>query len=258
MWGHQRVSHTFAAYFDEARISRRLGWDDVWGCTDARSLERFPDIEAQSQVRIFHECGSLVLMARSMGRRTGAILRGCAADGVAVRRLSQEALRMEFPDLGSLPMAGGVEGLLERDRAGYLNPRRLVQAQLTLAPAGGQILRGVVTAVRKDRTAGLWRLRIDVAGECREIGARRVVVATGSFTNHNGVLPEECALTLHAFGEPNMLFEIGDDQLDRLRGLPSVVSVDPEDTGDTNMSLYLLSPVRYPDGRWYMRIGPGM
>jgi glycine/D-amino acid oxidase-like deaminating enzyme len=34
--------HEFGAYFDEARITRRLGWDEVWGTTDARSLERFP------------------------------------------------------------------------------------------------------------------------------------------------------------------------------------------------------------------------
>jgi len=36
------------------------------------------------------------------------------------------------------------------------------------------------------------------------------------------------------------------------------VTIDPEDSGDDNLSAYLLPPVRYPDGRWYLRIGPGM
>src|ERR1700753_3065246 len=53
---------SFGAHFDEARITRRLGWDPVWQATDARSLDRFRAIEVESGVDFFHECGSLVLM----------------------------------------------------------------------------------------------------------------------------------------------------------------------------------------------------
>jgi sarcosine oxidase len=251
--------HTFGAYFDEARISRRLGWDAVWRTTDSRSLERFRDIEAESGVRFFHECGSLVLMAKSIEQRTSAILRQCTADGIAVERRSDDALRFEFPELGLPPLAGGVEGLLEREQAGYFNPRQLVKAQLALAAAaGGRLLRAVVTAVRKEKASRSWRLHVEGDGGSMQIGAEKVLVATGAFTNHNGVLPADRKLALHAFTEPNLLFEVGDGQLDRLRRLPTLVTVDPEDTGDANMSLYMLPPIRYPDGRWYMRIGPGM
>src|SRR5947208_8199752 len=67
--------HAFGAYFDEARISRRVGWDAVWGTTDARSLERFRDLEAEAGVGFFKESGSLVLMAKAIEHRTSAILR---------------------------------------------------------------------------------------------------------------------------------------------------------------------------------------
>lgn len=257
--GASASRHAFGAHFDEARITRRLGWDEVWGTLDSRSQERFREIETESGVDFFHECGSLVLMARSIGHRTDGILRQCAAEGIAVERRSEDELCAEFPDLGRLPMVGGVEGLLEREQAGYLNPRRLVRAQLELARrSGAGLLRAAVTSIRKDEAAGLWRLRADGADGTKEIAAERVLIATGAFSNHNGVLPGGLQLALRAFTEPNLLFEIAPDRLDSLRRLPTVVTVDPEDTGDDNMSLYLLPPIRYPDGRWYMRIGPGM
>jgi sarcosine oxidase len=248
---------SFGAYFDEARITRRLGWDPVWQTGDARSLERFRGIEAESGVSFFHECGSLIVMAKSIGRRTGDILAQCEEDAITVERLPDDALRAELPELGLPPMAGGVEGLLERKQAGYLNPRQLVKAQLTLTEtAGGQVLRAAVLAVRKDR--GRWRLLVEDAGGRFEVGAERVLVATGALTNQNDVLPAGRRLALHVFTEPNLLFEVRDDQLERFRHLPPVVTIDPEDSGNANMSLYLLPPIRYPDGRWYVRIGPGM
>lgn len=36
------------------------------------------------------------------------------------------------------------------------------------------------------------------------------------------------------------------------------MTIDPEDSGNDNMSAYLMPPVPYPDGRWYMRVGPAM
>ncbi|MFI0796862.1 NAD(P)/FAD-dependent oxidoreductase [Micromonospora rubida] len=257
--GASTSQHAFGAHFDEARITRRLGWDPVWGALDARSQDRFRDIEAESGIDFFHECGSLVLMARSIDHRTTAILRQCAAESIDVDRLSEQELRIEFPEFACLPMTGGVEGLLERKQAGYLNPRRLVQAQMTIAEAAGaRLLRAAVTAVEKDERSGLWHLKVQADGQTRQIRAEKVLIATGAFTNENNVLPAGHRLALHAFTEPNLLFEVADGQLDQMRHLPTVVTVDPEDTGDENMSLYLLPPIQYPDGKWYMRIGPGM
>ncbi len=254
------VDHrALGAYFDEARITRRLGWDEVWGATDSTSLARFRDIEAESGIAFFHECGSLVVMANTIRKRTDTILERCAVQCIAVERLCAESLRSNLPFLGLPPMKGGVEGLYERSMAGYLNPRQFVRAQLELAVQGGAILqRKAVTALRKDPDSVLWRLTVEADDGPREIVAERVLVATGAFTNHSGLLPADCRLALHAFTEPNLLFELRPDQVDELSGMPAVVTVDPEDTGNDNMSIYLLPPIRYPDGAWYVRIGPGM
>lgn len=250
---------SFAAHYDEARITRRLGWDDVWASTDSRSLERFREIETGSGVPFFHESGSLVLMAASVKHRTDAILRQCERDGIGVERLSEDDLARRIPALGFPALEGGVEGLFESDRAGYVNPRGLVRAQLELTrQAGGTLLRAAVTGVRKDRASGLWVVGIREGERSFEVRAEKTLVATGAFTNHNDVLPENCWLEMYAFSEPNVLYEVREADLPSMEGLPAVVVVDPEDTGDDNRSLYLLPPIRYPDGRWYLRIGPGM
>lgn len=248
----------FGAHYDEARIVRRLGWDHVWGTLDTRSAERMRDIEREAGAEFFHECGALAVMAKSMYPRTDTMLGTCEGEGIAVERISSALLREDFPELGLPPMAGGVEGLLERKSAGYLNPRRLVKAQLALTVvSGGRLLRGTVTSIRKDR-AGLWQ----ICGEAQDgpfaLQARKVLIATGSLINHSEALPAGYKLDLHVYTEPNLLVGIGEDQLRRLRGLPTVVTVDPADTGNDNMSLYLLPPIRYPDGKWYVRIGPAM
>ncbi|WP_066582748.1 NAD(P)/FAD-dependent oxidoreductase [Cellulomonas timonensis] len=253
-----RPEHAFGAHHDEARIVRRLGWDAVWGSLDARSQERFASIEERSGLPFFEDCGSLVLMARSISHRTEKILAQCAADGIAVERLDEDDLARRFPALGAVPIAGGVEGLYENRGAGYLNPRLLVRAQLALAAGGGaRHVRAAVTDVRPAGSGG-WVLDVRGDGVDETVNAQRLLVATGAFTNVAGVLPGGRRLALHAFTEPNLLYELGEEQLGALRTLPTVVTVDPEDVGEANLSLYLLPPVRYPDGRWYMRIGPGM
>lgn len=249
--------HSFGAHFDEARITRRLGWDPVWQTTDARSLDRFRGIEAESGVSFFHECGSLILMAKSIQRRTNDMLRQCEDDAISVERLPDDELRHELPGLGLPPLPGGVEGLLERKQAGYLNPRQLVKAQLSLTEAaGGRVLRAAVVGVRRERDR--WRLLLDEAGHRFELGAERILVATGALTNQNNVLPPGRELALHVFTEPNLLFRVRDEQLPWFQDLPPVVTIDPDDSGNDNMSLYLLPPIRYPDGFSYVRIGPGM
>lgn len=246
----------FGAWADESRIARRLGWDEVWGALDARSTARYRDIEVESGIGFFHECGALALMAGSLRERTGRMLRAGSEAGVVVERLSEAGLRRDFPDLGALPLAGGVEGLLERKDAGHLNPRRLVAAQRRLAVgAGARLVDGTVAEIDQPR-GGRWRVRTNDGRHLIE--ADKVLIAAGSLINHTGTLPQGHTLDLQVFTEPNLLLELDDQALRRLRDLPTVVTIDPEDSGSANLSAYLIPPLRYPDGKWYVRVGPAM
>jgi glycine/D-amino acid oxidase-like deaminating enzyme len=256
--GDQPVDqHAFAAHYDQGRICRRLGWDPVWAYLDARSLERFRGIEADSGIDFFSDCGSLILIAKSIRARTDKILSQAVDDDVRVERMAQDALGRTFPMLGLPQITGGVEGLFEPTGAGLLNPRRLVSAQLALATdVGATVVRGAVVATQKRR--GVWRLQVNSELGHSEIRAKSLLIATGALTNHNGLLPQDSLLAMQAHTEPNLFFEVNEPPSSGIWNLPPVVTVDPDDVGNANKSTYMIPPVRYPDGKWYTRIGPGM
>jgi sarcosine oxidase len=253
------IQRAFGAYYDQARITRRLGWDEVWGATDSRSLNRFSDIEEESGIPFFFEQGSLVLMAKSIARRTNSILEQCRQKNIPIERLSAQDLASQFPYFSFPDLAEGSEGLYEKQMAGYLNPRKLVQAQLTIAQRNHVVLcRGTITGVQKDASDGLWRLHVMNHGDIKQIRARRVLATTGAFTNYNNILPSGCKLDISVFTEPNLMFEVSKEDIQRLHTMPAVVIVDPNDAGNENTSSYLVPPIEYPDGRTYIRIGSGM
>ncbi|MEO7269831.1 MAG: FAD-binding oxidoreductase [Knoellia sp.] len=254
----QVTAQSFGAHFDEARITRRLGWDEVWQSLDSRSLARFRMIEEESGVPFYTELGSLILMAGSISERTLSMLGQSQGDDIPVDRLTEEDLHREMPLLGLPKLSGGVEGLLERTGAGYINPRSLVRAQLELTrQAGGTVRRAAVHGVDR-ATGGGWVVTVHGDVGPSRIRAGRVLVTTGALTNHNAVLPDGLQLALHVFTEPNLLLRLPEEQVEEYAGLPPVVTIDPDDIGNLNSSNYLVPPVRYPDGHWYARIGPGM
>jgi len=249
----------FGAHYDQARITRRLGWDAVWAATDARSLNRFRAIEKESSIPFFHESGSLVLMAKTISSRTQSIIKHCQSNLIRVERMTSGAIEHCWPYFKVPQVVGGVEGLFEDQLAGYLNPRKLIAAQLLLFErAGGSILRGTVNHIIKDKSSNLWKLCIVRDGIIDKIYAKKILLAAGAFINHNQLLPEGCKLALYAFTEPNLLFEISQYDIEWLQKMPTIIVVDPEDVGNNNMSIYLLPPIQYPDNKWYIRIGPGM
>lgn len=250
---------SFGAYYDEARITRRLGWDQVWGATDSRSLNRYREIEAEAGIPFFHEQGSLVLIAKSIARRTDMILSQCQENHIPVERVEGDFLQKLWPDFKAPDLSGGTEGLYERKMAGYLNPRKLVEAQILLTKkTGGTFIKGEVSQITKGTLNNLWHIRICGDNAPNSVSAKHILIATGSFTNYSGVLPPDCQLAINSFTEPNLLFELNEKDLERYRSLPTVITVDPDDTGNQNTSIYLVPPIQYPDGKWYMRIGPGM
>ncbi|WP_131782828.1 NAD(P)/FAD-dependent oxidoreductase [Legionella gresilensis] len=252
----QRV---FGAHYDQARITRRLGWDEVWAATDSKSLNRYRDIEKASGIPFFYECGSLILMAKSISSRTEVMLDQCKANDIPIERMTTESMEHHWPYLKIPQILGGVEGLYEDQMAGYLNPRKLVKAQLSLFQRnGGNLIRGTVTHVKKNKPSNLWQLDVTLNGKIQTVYTKKILIAAGAFINHNEILPPGYKLELHSFTEPNLLFEVGLEEVESLKKMPTIITVDPEDTGNKNMSIYLLPPVKYPDDKYYIRIGPGM
>jgi sarcosine oxidase len=79
--------------------------------------------------------------------------------------------------------------------------------------------------------------------------ADKVLLAAGGFTNRPGLLSEP--LDLKVYGRTVVFFEVDEAEADRLSAMPSLI-YEPE---DIMAGIYMLPPIRYPDGRIYLKIG---
>lgn len=234
----------FASHYDEARITRTIDPDPVWARLAHRSIARYGEIAAESGLDFYTESGCL-LVGPGQGAADSYVARirdAAARVGIAPDLLDDAALAARF---SYFRFEDGSEGVHEPDEAGYINPRRLVAAQSMLAErAGATLVRGTACDVRE--TAG----GVTVATEDgRTLAAETVIVAAGGFSIARGLLPAPLDLTVYA--RTVAFFEIAPELAPDLAGMPSLI----HHPADPTRHIYMLPPVRYPDGRTYLKIG---
>ncbi len=241
-----RHDGVFASHYDEGRITRSLDKDAVWGRLAQRSIARYRSIEAASGIRFYEPRGFLhlgpsppspaVRLARAevVGKQLG----------VRFERLDDAVLRRRFPYLHIPP---GTAGLYQPDDAGCINPRALAQAQQAAARALGAVVIHD-TALSTHRAGDLIEVRTRSGDAYR---CRKLLVATGAFTNHFDLLDRPVALDVKA--ETVWLGRVSPAEAQRLRGMPSIW-YDFEDHPVFPYA-YILPPIRYPDGHTYLKIG---
>jgi sarcosine oxidase len=162
--------------------------------------------------------------------------------GAVYDRLSASELAARFPFLQVTPQ---MVGLWERGGAGYINPRALVQAQLTIAAQqGATIVRQTVTGF----AVGSQGVTITTDAD-QPWRAQKVLIAAGGYTNHLLDRP----LDLRPKAVAVLLAELGPDEVQRLAGLTTLIWRLAEHP--FLASIYSAPPVRYPDGKMYLKIG---
>lgn len=234
----------FASHYDEARITRTIDPDPVWALLANRSIARYGAIETESGVRFYHEAGCLLVgPKRGGGSSYVADVLSAAGDlGTPVEVLEGEGLAARFPFFA---FGGTPEGVHEATNAGYVNPRALVRAQSLLAErAGATIIRETAVSVRPDGDGV-----IVATGSGQEYSAEQVLVAAGGFSINPALTPRP--VDLKVFARTVAFFEIAENRLAEFAGMPSLIH-EPDDPRD---HIYLLPPVRYPDGKVYLKIG---
>ena len=134
----------------------------------------------------------------------------------------------------------------ESGPAGYIRPKRLIDAQEALAAArGATVVDDIVTDIASE---GPGHMVTTVSGQ--RFHASHVVVATGAFTNHHRLLPEPAPLRLKT--EVIILGEVNEHDAERLGRYPVVKYLND---GDDLDAIYMTPPVRYPDGRHCIKMG---
>jgi len=227
----------FASHYDEGRITRSLDPDPFWSRVSRASIARYTAIEAETGIAFYTERG--VVMAGPEGsapmERIGAV---AARDATECDRLDDAGLAARFPDYRFPP---GTMAWHEPRRAGFVSPRRLVAAQTRAAErAGAQVIAAQVLALDAQGDG------VSIRHELGRIGTDRALVAAGAYTGAltGGAVPLTVMARTVAF------FEVSEAEAARLGALPPLIYLHAHGDGP-----YLLPPIRYPDGRWYLKMG---
>lgn len=239
-------SGAFASHYDHARITRVSDPDHIWATLARRSIEAYGTIEARSNISFHHPVGHLRLGQDDDDPQLAAAIAFAAQLDAPVERLDRAALLEQLP---GFRVPNGAVGLHEGGGAGWINPRALVAAQLAVAEAGGaQLVRDEVVALRR---AGNGFSLVTRGGTA--ISAMRVLVSAHGYSGPllRTLLGRELAIENQA--HTTVYAELRPEQAAPLATMPSLIW--PLHNHPVLPSVYTTSPARYPDGRWYLKIG---
>lgn len=245
--GYADHQGTWAGYYDQGRLCHVLEVPLVTSLLAMRSRRRFPDLIERTGVDFLTPTHSVTVLPEQTGSSTSAtwfdrdVLARNAADlGVSVDHLDAAELAAAYPNLRFEPE----HVALREPEAFILNPRALVQAELTAAQSvGAEVVRDEVVG---RRPAGDGVELTSASGQTWM--AAKVVVATGAATNATGLLDR--ALVTPTFGATVVLAEVtGPDAVD----MPTMMMLKARD-GQVLFGGIVMAPVEYPDGKWYLKV----
>ncbi len=227
----------FGSHYDEGRITRALDQTVYWSDITRASIARYADIEAQSGISFFTECGGMMLGPQGCDfiekvndvRKAGAI---------ECDRYSGAILEEAFP---FFKFERDAQALYEPKGAGYINPRRLVEAQSIAATrAGAKWVDATALGITESSDS------VIITTDKGEIVADQVLAAAGGFTNM--FMPQP--LPVQSYARTITFFEVDQDEAARLSRMPTLVM-----RFSDGRDPYVLPPILYPDGKIYLKIG---
>jgi len=238
---HQGV---FASHYDQGRITRRLSKDVVWATLAQQAIGQYRAIEAQSGIQFYFPRGGLFVAPPGAAGdylvRVGEIGRrlDVAYEQLTATELQDRLPLLRFPD--------NCLAVLEAPPAGYINPRELIKAQLAIArQQGASIIRETAVAV-----AGDHRGVSVTTQDGLSYRADKVLIAAGAFTNCFDLLRRKLALRVKS--ETIILARVPAAEAARLQTMPTVIY---RIESPVLKDIYLLPPIQYPDGRFYVKMG---
>lgn len=219
--GHDGV---FASHYDEGRITRRLDRSPFWSRAASASMARYGEIEAASGIAFHAPVGGIYAShdMRQVQRTAGDL--GTSFENI---------VPADGPRFGyHLPST--VRVTHEAGGAGHISPRKLVAAQQKIAvEQGASRLFEVV-----ERVSGG-----EVVTDRGTHSFDRVLWSAGGFGAPHLDLP------LDVQGRTIVYFEVAEGAGSEM---PTLILADGK-----VIDIYLLPPIRYPDGRTYLKIGGG-
>lgn len=235
----------FGAHYDQARIiSQVINREPIWASLSHQTLTQMPILEAALEDAIYNPVGCLYVAPTQLNDQHFA-----TADMLADRYGARYAALNSTTQPSALPMFSFPDNchmLWEKSPAGYLNPRKLLAGQLAVARNNGAtLIREIVTGLTDN--ADHIEVKTKEGGSYR---ARKVLIATGAFSNCFGLFDRPLALRLKiefvVYGQTPV------QEVERLQGMPTLsYQIESPHLAD----VYLFPPVQYPDGNYYIKMG---
>ncbi len=238
---HQGVS---GSHYDEGRITRTIDPNTDWARLANRSISRYAEIERDSGIQFYSPVGCLVTGPKRGGENdyVGDVVDAAQRLGVETDLLDDAGLKAKFPFFS---FSSGSEGVYEPRGAGHISPRRLVKAQSLLAEkAGARVIKQTVLSIRDEAGRA-----VVTTAEGETFSAEKVLLAAGGFSIAENLLQKP--VEMKVYGRTVTFFEVSEAEAEALSGMPSLISVKPDGVD----SIYMLPPIRYPDGKHYIKIG---
>jgi sarcosine oxidase len=232
-----RHDGVFASHYDSGRITRLLDKRREWAILAGRAIDAYAGIEARSGISFHQPVG--VVMADVEADRLGTVTKVAESLGVGFQRFEPGEA---FGD-DRVAVPAGATVLREPSPGGFIDPRRMLAAQLAIArQQGTEVLNQQVVSI--GRASDGWTVR---TVEGAVVDARQVVIAAGPHADELQGLPRRPRIDVVA--ETVVMARVSSDEQQRLAGLPSIIVDDVDD------HFYVVPPTDYPDGQVYVKLG---
>lgn len=230
-----------ASHYDVGRVTRIADPDPFWSGMAKRSIGRYSALEQATGEKFFNEAG--FMWADSDKSRAQATLEMTRQSGGDISELDVSDVSRRFPFFHFEP---GVTVLYQDGDGGTINPRGYVSAMSSRAVQfGAEVIDSFVN--RTEPTPDGVSLTL---ADGEQISAERVLLATGAYAAFDRLSPIDVPLKTNK--HTVALVEVSDDEANgALAEMPSLMSQPPGD----RIGSYTLPPLRYPDGKFYVKIG---
>ncbi len=234
----------FSSHYDQARIQRIIGTDATWTLLNQQSAAQYPSLQKESKIHFHTPVGCLYVNPHG----SDLYLEQIEQPGNKFKSRyhffeNGKLLNKAFPGFNFPEIS---KGILEDAPSGFINPRLLIKAQLKVfAKNNGTIINEIAQElIYENKTIKI------ITSEGNIFTSKKVLVAAGAFTNSFKLLDEKLAFKLKS--ETTILAKVNYEEAMRLSKLPSLLyEIDTPEI----QNIYLIQPVEYPDGNYYLKLG---
>ena len=234
----------FSSHYDQARIQRLIGTDAVWTMLNLQSANQYPGLQKESGINFHTKQGCLYVNPAGQDEYLEQAPLLAKQFNIQYKPFeNNHLLKRSYPDYAFPALS---KAMFEGSPSGYINPRLLIQAQLSAVKKNsGTLINGVAKEIIHNN--GIYKITT-VQGEVYE--SKKVLLAPGAFVNFFNLITKKLALILKS--ETIILARVSEAEANRLSTLPSLLY---EITTPELQNIYLIAPVQYPDGKYYIKMG---